>query len=149
MIDRVEIQVIAGRGGNGCVSFRREKSVPRGGPDGGDGGKGGDVRITADGSLNTLYAAVGRRKLYKAGRGAHGMGSSRQGSRGKDMNIKVPMGTQVWRKENGNSLVGDLIEDGQWLTVVRGGLGGWGNSRFKAATYQAPAIAQRGQLGEE
>ncbi|UCH87684.1 MAG: GTPase ObgE [Dehalococcoidia bacterium] len=150
MIDRAEIMVTAGDGGSGAMSFRREKFVPRGGPDGGDGGVGGSVVLLADTSLRTLWD-VGRRRHWKADRGQHGRGSNMHGRRGKDLIIRVPVGTEVRRKkENGDlSLIGDLTEAGQTLVVAHGGLGGWGNAHFATSTNQAPRIAQRGQKGEE
>jgi GTP-binding protein len=132
------------------MSFRREKYVPRGGPDGGDGGAGGSVVLLADASLRTLWD-VGRRRHWRAGRGQHGRGSKMHGRRGKDLIIRVPVGTQVQRKEeNGDlSMLGDLTEAGQTLVAAHGGLGGWGNAHFATSTNQAPRIAQRGQKGEE
>jgi GTP-binding protein len=150
MIDQAEISVTAGDGGNGVMSFRREKFVPRGGPDGGDGGDGGSVILLADTSLRTLWD-VGRRRRWKAERGQHGRGSNMHGRRGKDLIIRVPVGTEVHRKnEDGDlSVLGDLTEAGQTLVVAHGGLGGWGNAHFATSTNQAPRIAQRGQKGEE
>jgi GTP-binding protein len=150
MIDRVEIVVEGGAGGNGLVSFRREKFVPRGGPDGGDGGDGGNVIFVADRSVRTLKE-LGRRRIYRAERGVHGQGSDKHGRRGGSLVIRVPVGTQVSSMQDDDSLemVADLIEAGQQVIVARGGLGGWGNARFKSSTNQAPRIAQRGQPGEE
>jgi GTP-binding protein len=150
MIDQVEIWVAAGDGGAGAMSFRREKFVPRGGPDGGDGGDGGSVVLLADTSLRTLWD-VGRRRQWKAERGQHGRGSNMYGRRGKDLIIRVPVGTEVrCKKENGDlSVIGDLTEVGQTLVVAHGGLGGWGNAHFATSTNQAPRIAQRGQKGED
>jgi GTP-binding protein len=150
MIDHVELAVVGGLGGSGAMSFRREKFVPHGGPDGGDGGAGGGVILQADGSFSTLWE-IGRRRYWRAGRGQPGRGSDRTGRRGEDLLIRVPVGTEVrCRKENGElSVLGDLTEAGQTLVVARGGLGGWGNARFATSTNQAPQIAQRGQSGEE
>jgi len=150
MIDRTEIWVAAGDGGSGAMSFRREKFVPRGGPDGGDGGNGGSVVLLADSSLRTLWD-VGRRRHWRADRGQHGRGAKMHGRRGKDLIIRLPVGTEVRRKEEdgGLSLLGDLTEAGQTLVVAHGGLGGWGNAHFATSTNQAPRIAQRGQKGEE
>lgn len=150
MIDRIEIVVKAGDGGNGAVSFRREKFVPRGGPDGGDGGDGGHVILMADRSVRTLKE-LGRRRIYRAERGAHGQGGNKHGRRGESLVIRVPIGTQVSRiREDGSTeVIGDLVENGQQMLVARGGMGGWGNARFKSSTNQAPRIAQRGQKGEE
>jgi GTP-binding protein len=147
VIDHVEISVKAGAGGNGVVSFRREKFVPRGGPDGGDGGSGGNVVVVADASVSTLLE-VGRRHLYRGGNGEHGQGSKRYGRRGEDVVIRVPCGTQV-RKKGTETLVADLSVAGESVVVARGGLGGWGNTRFATSTNQAPRIAQRGGRGEE
>jgi GTP-binding protein len=150
MIDQAEISVAAGDGGNGVMSFRREKFVPRGGPDGGDGGDGGSVILLADTSLRTLWD-VGRRRRWKAERGQHGRGSNMHGRRGKDLIIRVPVGTEVrCKNEDGDlSVLGDLTEVGQTLVVAHGGLGGWGNAHFATSTNQAPRIAQRGQKGEQ
>jgi GTP-binding protein len=150
MMDHIEISVVAGDGGSGAVSFRREKFVPRGGPDGGNGGDGGSVVLQADPSLSTLWK-LGRRRHWRAERGQHGRGSNMHGRRGKDLVIRVPVGTEVRRRgDNGGvSLIGDLGEAGQTLVVARGGLGGSGNARFATSTNQAPRIAQRGQKGEE
>ena len=150
MIDRAEILVSAGAGGSGIVSFRREKFVPHGGPNGGDGGDGGGVVLLADASFRTLWD-VGRRRHWRADRGQHGRGSNRHGRRGKDLIIRVPVGTEVrCTEENGDlSLIGDLTEAGQTLVVAHGGLGGSGNAHFASSTNQAPRIAQKGQKGEE
>lgn len=150
MIDRVDVIVKGGDGGNGAVSFRREKFVPRGGPDGGDGGDGGDVIVVCDRSVRTLKE-LGRRRIYRAERGAHGQGSNKHGRRGRSLVIRVPIGTQVLRiaEDGSGDLLADLVQDGQRVVVARGGRGGWGNARFKSPTNQAPRIAQRGQPGEE
>ncbi len=150
MIDRIEITVKGGDGGNGIVSFRREKFVPRGGPDGGDGGDGGDVIFAADRSVRTLKE-IGRRRVYQAERGVHGQGADKHGRRGEANVIGVPVGTQV--SDIGGNVagepLGDLVVDGQQMLVARGGRGGWGNARFKSSTNQTPRFAQRGQHGEE
>ncbi len=150
MIDRIEIVVKGGDGGNGIVSFRREKYVPRGGPDGGDGGKGGDVVFEATHSVRNLKE-LGRRRIYKADRGRHGQGSNKHGRNAEDLVLKVPVGTQLTRLETdgGEEPVGDLTEAGMRIVAARGGSGGWGNTRFATSTHQAPRIAQRGQAGEE
>jgi len=150
MIDRVEIVAQGGNGGKGMVSFRREKFVPRGGPDGGDGGDGGNVVLLADRSVRTLKE-LGRRRIYRAERGVNGQGADKHGRRGETLVIRVPVGTQVSRASDGGSpeMIGDLVAVGQQLLVAKGGLGGWGNARFKSSTNQAPRIAQRGQEGEE
>lgn len=148
MIDCVEVRVIAGRGGDGCVSFRREKYVPRGGPDGGDGGEGGDVVLVSDGSVGSLRE-LARRKVYRAGRGEHGQGARRHGRRGDDAVVRVPVGTQV-RGLGESVLVADLSGGGEQAVVVaRGGLGGRGNAWFARAEWQVPRIAQRGHRGED
>ena len=149
MIDRVEISVRGGAGGNGCVSFRREKYVPRGGPDGGDGGTGGNVVLVADRSLNTLKE-VGRKRMYRAERGQHGQGAGKHGRRGEEVVVRVPPGTEVWevREDGGRDKMSDLAEAGDTVVVARGGMGGWGNTRFATAERRAPRIAQRGQAGE-
>ncbi|MDO8616633.1 MAG: GTPase ObgE [Dehalococcoidia bacterium] len=149
MIDRVEIMATAGNGGNGSVSFRREKYVPRGGPDGGDGGDGGSVCLVADRSVRTLKE-LGRRRTYRAERGQHGMGSGKHGRRGESLVLRVPPGTEVWRLDAGVEAgkVADLQADGETVVVARGGRGGWGNTRFKTPVHRAPRIAQSGQAGE-
>jgi GTP-binding protein len=149
MIDRVELVVSGGNGGDGKVSFRREKFVPRGGPDGGDGGDGGDVVIQADRSVRHLKE-LGRRRIYKALPGGKGEGANKHGRNAEDLVLKVPLGTQITAiSEDGEEeLIGDLTEYGQRIIVARGGAGGWGNARFATSTHQAPRIAQRGQLGE-
>ena len=144
--DRARIHVAAGRGGDGVVSFRREKYVPKGGPDGGDGGKGGDVLLVADPDLRDLSAFAARHR-FRAGRGDHGEGSSRHGADGKAVVLRVPVGTQVFDAEG--RLVADLAHPGAELVVARGGLGGAGNRRFAGPTRQAPRIAEVGQGGEE
>jgi GTP-binding protein len=149
VIDRVEIATNAGAGGNGVVSFRREKFVPRGGPDGGDGGRGGDVILQAGRSVRTLKE-LGRRRIYRAERGQHGQGAGKHGRSGNKLVLRVPIGTQVSVVEDGRTReIADLLEDGQTIVVARGGRGGWGNKRFATATNRAPRIAQRGEKGEE
>jgi GTP-binding protein len=148
MIDRVSIRVEAGDGGEGAVSFRREKYVPRGGPDGGDGGDGGNVVLIVDQSMRTL-ADFRRRRVYRAERGENGQGSDRHGRRGSDLQIRVPPGTTVHReRDGGKELLGDLLEHGQRLVVARGGKGGRGNARFATSINRAPRIAERGEEGE-
>jgi GTPase len=146
-IDEVKIRVIAGDGGRGCVSFRREKFVPRGGPSGGNGGGGGDVIAVADPQLTTLLD-LRYQKLYKAGRGQHGMGSDCHGHRGDDRVIKVPVGTMIRNGATGE-LIGDLQADGERVTVARGGRGGKGNAHFVSSTNRSPRFAQPGEPGEE
>lgn len=145
--DEAKIYVQGGKGGDGCVSFRREKYVPLGGPNGGNGGKGGDVSLTADPSLNTLITFK-RRSHFKAERGAHGRGKNQHGKSGKDWIIPVPLGTMVRDFESGQ-LIADLAFPGQEAVVARGGRGGRGNNAFKSSTNQAPRIAERGEPGEE
>jgi len=146
-IDEVKIRVIAGDGGRGCVSFRREKFVPRGGPSGGNGGGGGDVIAVADPQLTTLLD-LRYQKLYKAGRGQHGMGSDCHGHRGDDRVIKVPVGTMIRNGATGE-LIGDLQAAGERVTVARGGRGGKGNAHFVSSTNRSPRFAQPGEPGEE
>ena len=146
-VDEVEIQVKAGDGGRGCVSFRREKYVPRGGPNGGDGGRGGSVIIEADENLGTLLDFRYRRH-YTAPRGGHGEGSDRHGASGEDRVLRVPVGTTVRDRETG-LVLGDLTHHGERLDVARGGRGGRGNARFATSTHQAPRRADPGEAGEE
>lgn len=145
--DEANIYVKGGDGGNGVVAFRREKYVPRGGPAGGHGGKGGDVILRADRSLNTLLPF--RYKVhFKAGRGGHGSGNNKHGKAGEDCIVLVPPGTMVYLRDTGE-LIADLVEPGQEVVAARGGRGGRGNSAFKSATNQAPRIAEKGEPGEE
>jgi GTP-binding protein len=146
-VDQVRIEVAAGRGGRGCVSFRREPYVPRGGPNGGDGGRGGSVVLVADRNVATLLDFRYRRR-YRAEAGRGGEGSQRKGRDGADTVILAPLGTLVYDDESGE-LLGDLVEDGQRLVVARGGQGGRGNARFATATNQAPRRADPGRPGEE
>jgi len=145
-IDRARIQVEAGNGGRGCVSFRREKFVPRGGPDGGDGGKGGDIYLAATSSQNTLIDFQYRRH-FRSGKGHHGEGGNRTGKSGKDLTIPVPLGTIVTDVQTGDVLA-DLDQDGTTVLVARGGKGGKGNSHFATPIAQAPEFAQEGEEGE-
>lgn len=146
-IDRVKIRIHGGHGGNGVTAFRREKFVPRGGPSGGDGGRGGDVWLVADASLNTLLH-LRYNPLHIAGRGLHGEGSNRSGSSGDDANVRVPVGTQVFDPGT-NELLFDLREDGQRWLAARGGRGGFGNAHFATSTNRAPRYHQEGTPGEE
>jgi GTPase len=149
MFDKAEIGVRAGSGGDGAVTFRREKFAPLGGPDGGNGGRGGDVIIQADASLASLMLFK-RNRLYRAGDGAGGKGQKKKGKDGADLVLKVPVGTMIWQPgESGNTLVADLATRGQEAVVARGGKGGWGNVHFATSTNQAPRIAQKGEHGEE
>jgi len=146
-IDEVRFHVRGGRGGNGCVAFRREKFVPKGGPAGGDGGHGGDVLLQGDSNLNTLYH-LRFRTVHTAEKGRHGEGSNRTGRSGEDLLINVPLGTLVFDQESGEPL-GEIIDAGESLVVAAGGRGGRGNARFKSATRQSPRYAQPGEEGEE
>jgi GTP-binding protein len=143
LYDKARIYVEGGRGGNGCVSFRREAHVPRGGPDGGDGGRGGDVVLVCDPSRRDL-AELKRASHFRAGRGAHGQGKQRHGARGEGRVILVPPGTEVEGLEGRY----DLVEPGQRAVVASGGIGGHGNKRFATSTRQAPRFAERGLDGE-
>jgi GTP-binding protein len=144
-IDYARIFVRAGAGGNGAVSFRREKFVPLGGPDGGDGGRGGSIYLKADSALDTLLDFV-RHRHFKAEGGGAGGGRKKHGKKGKDSVIRVPVGTVV---SNDDGFLADLASPGELLMVARGGRGGLGNSHFKTATNQAPRVAQRGEPPEE
>ncbi|HEX8153134.1 MAG TPA: GTPase ObgE [Thermoanaerobaculia bacterium] len=146
-IDHATIRVKAGDGGHGCIAFRREKFVPKGGPSGGDGGAGGSVWIVASQRLNTLYHLKFQQE-WKGGRGQHGMGSNCSGTHGEDVIIELPIGSVVRDKETGE-LVADLSHDGEKVLVAKGGRGGWGNQHFATATRQAPRFAQDGSPGEE
>jgi GTP-binding protein len=145
--DEAKIYVKAGDGGDGCVSFRREKYVPLGGPNGGDGGKGGDVYLVANPRLNTLINFK-HRVHFKAQRGGHGRGKGQKGRQGDDLFIEVPPGTVVWDAETGE-FIADLVEAGQQVLVAKGGRGGRGNAAFATPTNQAPRIAERGEPGQE
>ena len=144
MHDKARIWVEGGAGGNGCVSFRREAHVPRGGPDGGDGGHGGDVVLLCDRSRRDLGGLRSKRH-FRAGRGRHGEGSNRHGARGEDELIAVPLGTEVLALD-GSAM--DLLAVGQRAVVARGGRGGHGNKRFASSTRKAPRFGERGIGGE-
>ena len=146
-IDRVKIRVKGGHGGNGVTAFRREKFVPRGGPSGGEGGKGGDVWLVADTGVNTLLH-LRYNPEHSADRGRHGEGSNRSGREGEDVVVRVPLGTQVYDAETGD-LMCDLAEEGQRWLAARGGRGGFGNSHFATSTNRAPRYHQEGSPGEE
>jgi len=146
-VDEAKIYIKAGDGGKGCVSFRREKYVPRGGPDGGDGGKGGDVILRVSPSLRTLLDFK-YQQHHVAERGGHGEGSKRTGKNGQDREILVPVGTVVHDSETGEILA-DLKEEGDFYIIARGGKGGRGNARFATPTRQAPRYAQEGIPGDE
>ena len=150
-VDEVDIHVFAGAGGNGCLSFRREKYVPRGGPDGGDGGHGGSIYIVATPTKNTLVDFRFHPE-FKAERGRHGQGSNKTGFTANDLEIKVPIGTLIYEKDAASQelrLVADLAEQGQRVLVAQGGRGGRGNARFVSSTNRAPRRTEPGQEGEE
>lgn len=146
-IDEARVYVKAGDGGRGCVSFRREKYVPKGGPDGGNGGRGGDVIFLADNRLASLLDFRYKRE-YEAERGQHGMGSLCSGKNGEDLVIKVPVGTVIKELETGE-LLADLTADGQEYVCCKGGRGGKGNAHFATSTHQTPRFAQPGEPGTE
>ena len=146
-IDEVKIIASAGDGGSGCVSFRREKFIPLGGPNGGDGGKGGDLIIEVSSRLSTLYD-LRLHPHQRAQRGKNGMGSDRHGAGGEDLIMQVPLGTIVKDAETGE-IIADLTEPGQRLILLKGGRGGQGNARFATSTNKAPKFAQPGEPGEE
>ncbi|MFC1569573.1 GTPase ObgE [bacterium] len=144
-VDEVHLSVSGGRGGNGCVSFRREKFIPKGGPDGGDGGKGGNVIMKVDSRLSTLFD-LRKKKMYKAGHGQHGKGKNMQGKRGQSIEILIPPGTLIYDEEK-NICLGDLKEDRETLIIAEGARGGKGNARFASSTRQAPDFAIEGKPG--
>jgi len=146
-IDEVRIHVFAGDGGRGCVSFRREKFVPRGGPDGGNGGAGGDVIAVADSQLTTLLD-LRYQKQYKAGRGQHGMGRDCHGRRGDDRVIPMPVGTIIRDAATGD-LIGDLQTAGERVVIAAGGRGGKGNAHFVSSTHRSPRLSQPGEPGQD
>ena len=146
-IDEVKIYVKSGDGGSGCVSFRREKFIPLGGPDGGDGGKGGDVICRVSPQLTTLLD-MRQRPHQKAGRGRNGQGSDKHGAAGAELEILLPLGTVIKDAETGEILA-DLTEPDSSIVLMKGGRGGQGNARFKTATHKAPKFAQPGEPGEE
>lgn len=146
-LDEAKIYIQSGAGGNGCVSFRREKFIEFGGPNGGDGGKGGDVIAEAVEGLNTLID-YRYQQHFKAKRGGHGMGKDRHGANGADVVLKVPVGTQIF-DEDGETLLADLDTRGERVVLARGGNGGFGNAHFKTSTNRAPRHANPGQPGEE
>ncbi len=146
-IDSAEIHVKGGDGGNGCIAFRREKFVPRGGPSGGDGGHGGSVWAVADPALNTLYH-LRHQRSYHAERGEHGKGSNRHGRSGSDVVLSLPLGSVIRDAETGEP-IGELLTAGERIALARGGNGGWGNQHFATPTRQAPRFAKPGLAGEE
>jgi GTP-binding protein len=150
-VDEVDIHVLAGDGGRGCLSFRREKYIPRGGPDGGDGGHGGSVFVVAAPTKNTLVDFRFHPE-FKAARGQHGQGSNRTGSSAEDLEISVPIGTLVFERDAGGGeprLLADLAEEDQRVLVAQGGRGGRGNARFTSSTNRAPRRTEQGHPGEE
>lgn len=146
-LDRAKIYIRSGDGGAGCVSFRREKYVEFGGPNGGDGGRGGDVWIEVVDNLNTLID-YRFKQHFKAKTGVHGMGRNRNGAKGDDLILKVPVGTQIF-DENDDIVIADLTQIGMRYRLAKGGNGGFGNTHFKSATNQAPRHANPGQEGDE
>ena len=145
-VDEVEIQVTAGAGGSGIISFRREKFVSKGGPNGGDGGKGGDVIARVDSNLATLLD-LRFKKHIKAKRGLHGSGNDKTGAGGADAIVRVPPGTLIFDTED-NQLLGELIEDGEEVVIAQGGRGGRGNAHFKSSLRQSPRFSELGMTGE-
>jgi len=143
-VDEVKIFVTGGNGGNGCVSFRREKFVPKGGPDGGDGGHGGSVFLTGNKILMTLYD-LKLKPHFRAGRGAHGKGKKMHGKKGTDTTIPVPLGVIAW---NDKKLIGEIIHHGEDLLIARGGKGGRGNAHFASSIDRTPRRAEQGTAGE-
>ena len=147
LVDHARIHVIAGKGGDGCISFRREKYVPKGGPDGGDGGKGGDVIVEVGPHVRTLLD-FRERPTYRAGKGGSGSGNRRSGKDGEELVLRVPAGTVV-RDVTSGEVIGDLVASAERLVLARGGRGGRGNARFATPTRQAPRHAEPGETGEE
>src|SRR5450432_1673025 len=144
-VDQVDVEAKGGDGGNGAVSFRKEKYVPNGGPSGGDGGKGGDVILEADSNLSTLLDFRYQQK-YEARRGEHGTSKDMHGKDAGDLVLKVPIGTTATDTETGRILA-DLMKHGQKATIAKGGLGGRGNARFASSTHQAPKFSENGEPG--
>ncbi len=146
-VDYVKIKVKGGKGGNGCISFRREKYVPKGGPDGGDGGDGGDIYVEGDENLMTLLDYKYKR-FYKAGKGEHGKGKNMHGKKGKSLILKVPLGTVIKDAKTGE-IIGEVLKHGERILVCKGGKGGRGNTHFVSPTNRAPRICEKGEEGEE
>jgi GTP-binding protein len=146
-LDQAKVYVRSGDGGNGCVSFRREKFIEFGGPDGGDGGRGGDVIVECVANLNTLLD-YRYKQHFKAKKGGHGMGKNRTGARGADIVLPLPPGTEIL-DEDGETVLADLVVPGERIVLLRGGNGGFGNARFKSSTNRAPRRANPGEAGEE
>ena len=147
-LDQAKIYIRSGSGGPGAVSFRREKYVEYGGPDGGDGGRGGDIVVEAVAGLNTLID-FRYTQHFKAPRGGHGMGKNRTGAAGRNLVIKVPVGTQIIDDEDRETVLADLVEAGQRVTLLHGGMGGRGNASYKSSTNRAPRQHQPGEAGTE
>jgi len=145
-IDEAMITVQSGDGGKGCLSFRREKFIPRGGPDGGDGGKGGDIILSTTSRKRTLYQFRYQRH-FKAKNGAHGQGKQKTGKKGRSLTIELPPGTLVIDADTGH-LIKDLVDTGETIVILKGGRGGQGNTRFKTSTHRTPRFAQPGETGE-
>ena len=145
-IDEAMITVQSGDGGKGCLSFRREKFIPRGGPDGGDGGKGGDIILSTTSRKRTLYQFRYQRH-FKAKNGAHGQGKQKTGKKGRNLTIELPPGTLVIDADTGH-LIKDLVDTGETIVILKGGRGGQGNTRFKTSTHRTPRFAQPGEPGE-
>lgn len=145
-IDEAMITVQSGSGGKGCVSFRREKFIPRGGPDGGDGGKGGDIILITTSRKRTLYHFKFQ-KHFKAENGAHGQGKQKTGKNGRNLTIELPPGTLVIDADTGH-LIKDLVDTGETFVILKGGRGGQGNTKFKTSTHRTPRFAQPGEPGE-
>ncbi|RKY56783.1 MAG: GTPase ObgE [Candidatus Neomarinimicrobiota bacterium] len=146
-VDIAQIEITAGNGGGGCVSFHREKFMPKGGPDGGDGGDGGSVIVIATSQLHTLQDMRYNRK-YKADNGRPGEGNNRSGKKGKDITIKVPVGTLIKNLDKDNEVIADMVEDKQIFVAAKGGNGGWGNQHFANSVNKAPRFAKPGLPGD-
>ncbi len=146
-IDETIIKVVSGTGGDGCISFRREKYVPLGGPDGGDGGRGGDVILVGDENLTSLMH-LRYKKIYEAESGKHGSGKNRYGKKGEDLIIRLPVGSLI-RSVKSGEIIGDIIENGQQIVIAKGGKGGKGNAKYVTSTNQAPRRADSGGQSEE
>lgn len=146
-LDEAKIYLKAGDGGNGCMSFRREKNIPRGGPNGGDGGHGGSIIIRTVNNLNTLID-YRYQQHFKAKKGHHGSGQNRSGSAGEDLFLEVPVGTQIFAEDN-QTLIADFTKEGQTATIAYGGRGGLGNTNFKTSVNKAPRKVTEGESGEE
>tara|TARA_B100000929_G_scaffold291078_1_gene287769 strand:- start:154 stop:1128 length:975 start_codon:yes stop_codon:yes gene_type:complete len=145
-VDYTKVELSAGKGGTGCVSFRREKYIPKGGPDGGNGGRGGNIVAMADNNLHTLQD-IRYSKIYRAKNGSPGSSSMKTGKDGEDIFIRVPLGTVIRNIESGD-VAGELIEDTDEIIICKGGIGGKGNVNYKSSTHQTPRYAQSGKEGE-